>query len=236
MNIELILSPALYAGRQTQLPHAAVAVDVLRATSSICAAFQAGVESIVPLDTLEAVPSYRDNGYLVAAERFGKKLLDATCGNSPTEYLAMDLSGKRLAYSSTNGTVSILTAADADPLYVGAFANISALADKLHDVANVVVLCSGWLSDPSLEDTLFAGALIDKLLSAGHEVRMVNDAANMALDLWHIAQRDPLYYCAKASHVRRLRDLGCEADLRWCFQPDTLSVVPRYVDRRLIID
>ena len=34
--------------------HTTVAVDVLRATTAICAAFAAGSDEIVPLDTLEA--------------------------------------------------------------------------------------------------------------------------------------------------------------------------------------
>ena len=89
-----------------------VAVDILRATTAICAAFQAGAEEIVPLDTLEALEGYRGKGYLLAAERGGKKIGDAHYGNSPTEYLRHDLHGQRLAYSTTNGTRCILRGDD----------------------------------------------------------------------------------------------------------------------------
>ena len=108
-------------------------MDILRATTAICAAFQAGVDEIVPLDSLEGLDPYKALGYISAAERGGKKLKDAECGNSPTEYLTMDLRGKKMAYSTTNGTVCILRGSDAERTLVGAFANITALTRQLLD-------------------------------------------------------------------------------------------------------
>ena len=80
-----------------------MAIDVLRATSAVCAAFQAGCNTVVPLDTLEGISRYRNHGYLIAAERGGKKVDGAEYGNSPTEYLRHDMHGVKLAYSTTNG-------------------------------------------------------------------------------------------------------------------------------------
>jgi 2-phosphosulfolactate phosphatase len=230
MQIEVILSPTLYDGRLLKPPYTSVAVDVLRATSAICAAFSSGVSEIVPLSSLESLPDYRQRGFLIAAERNGQKLFDATCGNSPTEYLSMRLDGKRLAYSTTNGTVSILRAADSSRLFAGAFANISALSRAVAqtDPPALLILCSGWKGDPSIEDTLFAGALIARLQSLGVPTGLVNDAAMMALDLWTLAADDPLSYCLKATHVQRLMRLGCEADIRWAFVADTCPLVPVY--------
>ena len=237
MRIEVVLSPVLYDGRVLQGGHTTVAVDVLRATSAICAAFSVGAAEIVPLDSLEKLKDYRDLGYTLAAERNGEKVQGATCGNSPTEYLTMNLTGCRLAYSTTNGTVSILRAVESARLYVGAFANLSALVERLASESGndeLVVLCSGWKGDPSLEDTLFAGALIDRLQCRGVEVGMVNDAAMMALDLWRMAKDDLYGFCGKATHVHRLMKLGYERDIRWAFEIDTCPVVPIFDDGRLI--
>ncbi|MCR4815863.1 MAG: 2-phosphosulfolactate phosphatase [Bacteroidales bacterium] len=232
MNIELILSPTLYDGRQLRAGHDTVAVDILRATSALCAAFKAGASEVVPLSSLDPLPGFRERGFLIAAERNGEKLFGATCGNSPTEYLSMNLDGARLAYSTTNGTVSILRAVDSDNLYVGSFANISALSDTISRSRpdNLVILCSGWKGDPSIEDTLFGGALIARLIE-GVQASLVNDAAMMSLDLWNLAGNAPLDFCRKATHVQRLMALGCEADIRWAFFADTCSFVP-YYDRQ----
>ena len=224
MKIEVSLSPALYPFRTLQHPHATVAIDVLRATTAVCAAFQAGCSEVVPLDSLDGLQPYRQKGYKLAAERNGSKIGDAEYGNSPTEYLRHDLSGIKLAYSTTNGTVTILRAADADLTLCGSFANLSALADYLRDrQMDAVLLCSGWKNDFCIEDTLVAGALMEKLADIAGPW---GDAANMALTLWHQAQADPYAYCSEATHVHRLQRLGAAEDIRFAFRMDTCPVVP----------
>ena len=231
MQIEVVLSPTLYDNRQLNTDHATVAVDILRATTAICAAFQAGATSIVPLQSLAPLPHYHQQGYTIAAERNGAKVMvenvPATCGNSPTEYLSMDLHGQRLAYSTTNGTLSILIAArNSSQLYVGSFANISALSEHLMHHDKIVVLCSGWKGDPCIEDTLFAGALCKRMTERNNSVLLVNDAALYSTDLWNMAAQDPYMFCAKATHVQRLQRMGYDNDIRFARQSDTCPVVP----------
>lgn len=228
-SIETILSPALFGGRTTAAGHLTVAVDILRATSSICAAFASGADEVVPLENLSDLDLYRAKGYTLAAERGGRKVGDAQCGNSPTEYRAMNLAGCRLAYSTTNGTVAILRAAEAGETLIGSFSNISALAAKLAGAArNVVLLCSGWLGSTSLEDTLFCGALGERLVDSG-AFEPCDDATTMAMRLWQSAAADPYDYCRAATHVHRLQGLGYDHDVRFALRPDTCRVVPQVV-------
>lgn len=230
MRIEVSLTPALYPYRTLE-HHVTVAVDILRATTAVCAAFQAGCDCVVPLDSLDQLQHYLGSGFALAAERGGSKVAHADYGNSPTEYLRHDMHGIRLAYSTTNGTVSILRAADADLTLVGAFANLSALAERLRsEDKDTVVLCSGWQNDFCLEDTLFAGALIERVGGEPH-----GDAAQVALTLWHQAKADPLAYCQKATHLHRLEGLGAGEDIRFAFQIDTCPLVPVLHDHRLTL-
>lgn len=232
MKIEVSLTPALYPYRTIKENHVTVAIDVLRATTAVCAAFQAGCREVVPLDSLEALEPYRHQGYGIAAERGGKKLPGSDYGNSPTEYMGKDMSGVRLAYSTTNGTVSILRAADASLALVGAFANLTALCERLSaEQQDVVLLCSGWQNDFCIEDTLVAGAIIEKLVA-----ERTGDAAQMAVELWRIAKGDLLGYCQKASHVHRLEGFGAQADIEFAFKIDTCPVVPELIDGKLKID
>ena len=230
-RIELSLSPALYEWRTIKQNHTTVAVDVLRATTAICAAFNAGVEEIVPLDSLEPLQTYAAKGYLRAAERGGKKIDNAEYGNSPTEYMATDLHGKRMAYSTTNGTVSILRGADADRTLVGCFANIDALTHTLlSERQDLVILCSGWKNDFSVEDTLFAGALCRKLLASGLYTSQ-NDAVMMSMALWDSCQSDPYSFSLRcASHVHRLIGFGAEADIAFAFKQNTCPIVPQLTE------
>ena len=235
-RIEISLTPALYEYRSIREHHTTVAVDILRATTAVCAAFQAGVDEIVPLDSLDALDKYRKLGYLRAAERGGKKVDGAECGNSPTEYLTMNLRGKRMAYSTTNGTVCILRGSDADRTLVGAFANITTLTQRLlDDPQDLVILCSGWKNDFSIEDTLFAGALCQRLLTDGMYTT-THDAVQMANDLWLICKGDPYGYSLRhASHVQRLIGFGAERDIEFAFRNDTCPIVPVLKEGRLTI-
>ena len=248
MLLEVSLTPALYPFRTIKKNHVTVAIDVLRATTAVCAAFQAGCSEVVPLDSLDDLVDYHNRGYSLAAERGGSKVdialpdggtVVAEYGNSPTEYLRHDLSGVRLAYSTTNGTRTILRAADADSTLVGAFANLDALCDRLQALAvpslregcrggglDIVILCSGWQNDFCLEDTLVAGAIIEKLSIFNSQFSIFGDAAHMALTLWQLAKDDPRAYCEQASHVHRLRRLGAQADIDFAFQLNTCPVVP----------
>lgn len=224
MKIEVSLTPALYPYRTLACHHATVAIDLLRATTAVCAAFQAGCEAIVPLDTLDGMERYRAQGYLLAAERGGKKVGDAEYGNSPTEYLRHNMHGIRLAYSTTNGTISLLRGADADLTLAGCFANLDALCSRLRtEGMDTVLLCSGWQNDFCIEDTLVAGAIIEHLSDCATPL---GDAAHMALALWQQAQNDPYGYCQRASHVHRLEGLGAQEDILFAFQQDTCPVVP----------
>ena len=233
MKIEVSLTPALYPYRTIDSHHITVAIDLLRATTAVCAAFQAGCETVVPLDSLEALPRYRQIGYSLAAERGGSKVGDAEYGNSPTEYLRNDMSGKRLAYSTTNGTISILCGADADLTLVGSFANLSVLCDRLKkEGKDTVLLCSGWQNNFCIEDTLVAGAIIERL---GEKATLCGDAAEMALDMWRLAKENPFAYCQKASHVHRLYGLGAEEDVKFAFQMDTCPVVPVLKENKLTL-
>lgn len=234
MKIEVSLTPALYPFRTLTSGHVTVAIDVLRATSAVCAAFQAGCDTVVPLDTLEGISRYRSHGYLIAAERGGKKVDGAEYGNSPTEYLSNDMHGVKLAYSTTNGTISILRGADADITLVGTFANLSAICEYLkHENKDTVLLCSGWQNDFCIEDTLVAGAIVERLQGVGE---VCGDAANMALDLWRMAKGDPYGYCHRCTHVHRLEGFGAQADIEFAFRQDTCPVVPILRNGELTLD
>ncbi len=234
MRIEVSLTPAIYPFRTITSGHTTVAIDVLRATTAVCAAFQAGCSEVVPLDSLEALEPYRTEGYAIAAERGGKKLPGSDYGNSPTEYLRCDMSGIKLAYSTTNGTVCILRGADADRTFVGSFANLTAFAERFRrDRSDTVLLCSGWQNDFCIEDTLMAGALIERLTDVATPH---GDAAQMALAMWQVAKDDPYRYCQRCTHVHRLEGFGAGEDIVFALRQDTCQVVPVLIDGKLRIE
>ena len=157
-EVETCFSPALYeAERFTE--SIVVVLDILRASSSICMAFENGAKSIIPVATVEEAKEYKRKGYLVAAERDGFVLDFADFGNSPFNFTKERVAGKTIVYSTTNGTGIVKKAKDAYAIVVGSFLNISSLVDWiLEQDKNVLLFCAGWKNRFSLEDTLSAGA------------------------------------------------------------------------------
>ncbi|MBN2173024.1 MAG: 2-phosphosulfolactate phosphatase [Bacteroidales bacterium] len=233
-HIEVCFTPGLFDFRLIRNDFVVVVVDVLRAGTSICAAFKKGIEKIIPVGDLEEVKKYKDSGYLVAGERDGLQLDFADFGNSPNEFADVDLESKTMAYSTTNGTQAIEIARKADSLAIGTFSNLTSIAGWLSEQdKNIVILCAGWKNAFSLEDTVFAGALIEKLTSNQY-YGIAGDSVFASLKLWEIAKIDLDSFLRMGSHFERLKKIGAEDDFKFALKIDSTQVVPVLKDNYLI--
>lgn len=232
-RIEVCLTPALLPHCLATNPAVVVVVDILRATTSICTAFEHGAAAIIPVAGLDEARHMKTLGYKVAAERDGVILDFADYGNSAFDFMNPGIRGETIVYSTTNGTQTIGLAAEKGTVLIGAFSNISALTGVLNTLAgDVLIVCSGWKNRFNLEDTLFAGALAQRLTSEGHFTTN-DDATLAALDLWQQAANDLTGYLEKAEHRARLRRLKLDNVLTYTFTPDTCRSVPVMHGNRL---
>jgi 2-phosphosulfolactate phosphatase len=224
--LEVCFSPKLFAEILTRENFIVVLVDILRATTTICTAFENGVAAIIPVATVEEAKKYKDQGFLVASEQDGKKLDFADFGNSAFSFTRDRVGGKTLVYCTTNGTRALEMAKLSEQVVIGAFINISAITQWLLEKdKNVVILCSGWKKKFCLEDTLFAGALSSRLLDSG-KFRTNCDSTHASIDLWNVAKSNILQYIEKAAHQHRLKKLGLDDVIPYSFTFDQTIVVP----------
>jgi 2-phosphosulfolactate phosphatase len=225
-SVEVCFSPGLFEAILTTGDFVVVLVDILRATTTICTAVANGVQAIIPVATHEEARRLKAEGYLVASEKDGVQLDWADFGNSALSFTRDAIGGKTLVYCTTNGTRALHIAGAASSIAIGAFINISALTEWLaarHK--NVVILCSGWKDKFCLEDTLFAGALTDRLLETGL-FRTECDSAHASMGLWGLAEGDVLGYIEKAAQRHRLKKLGLDDVIPYSFACDQVDVVP----------
>mgnify|MGYP000317709263 CR=1 FL=1 len=231
-NLEVCFSPALY-----ELYHnpeaVVVVVDILRATSAICTAFMNGARHIIPVGSLEEARDLKEKGHLVAAERDGIVLDFADFGNSPYNFTPDRVRQNDIVYSTTNGTNAIHKAAGSYAVGVGAYLNLSALAEwVVRKDRDVVILCAAWKDKFSLEDSLFAGALASILLQTG-SYSSICDSVRASLDLWEMARPDVYQYILKAAQKERLAKNGLDDVIEFCHTPDLTNIVPFLKDQRL---
>ena len=208
----------------------AVAVDILRATTSICTAFMNGAKEVIPISAVDELKTYTGKDYIIAAERLGIKLDFADIGNSPYYFTRELVQGRTIAYSTTNGTHTINLAAQCHNAAVGAYINISALCRWLEaGNRDVFLLCAGWKGRFNLEDTVFAGAVVQKLIDTG-KYTTTCDSALAAMDLWSLAKSDLMGYIKKAAQKERLRKINSADVIPYCHEFDLTDIVPIYRD------
>lgn len=233
MKIDACFSPYLYPVYQSE-DTVVVIIDVLRATSAICTAFEHGVEKIIPVATVEEAHAYKQKGFLVGAERNGLPVAGFDFGNSPFHYMGDDVKGKTIVLTTTNGTQAIEAAKGAYKVVIGSFLNIDALCTWLiSENKNILLLCSGWKNKFNLEDAVFAGAVTDELSERSDQINL-GDACLALKYLSQMAKKNPNKFLSHSSHKERLAALNLKEDVRYCLTPNQTKVIPIYKDGALV--
>lgn len=232
-TIEVCLTPALldlYAIENSIV----VVIDILRATSSITYGIDNGAEAIIPVAQVDDCLNYADKGYLLAAERNGEVVKGFDFGNSPFSYTKEKVEGKTIVLTTTNGTKALHLAQErADQVVIGSFLNLGALCKWLKEQnKNVLLLCAGWKDQFNLEDTLFAGAVVNVLRD---DFILLDDSCVAAEDMYLLAKSDLRTYLRKSSHSHRLEQLNIEEDVQFCLKLDLCTAIPVLKGEKLVL-
>lgn len=231
-TIDVCLSPELMHLYDVQ-GKVVVVVDILRATSCMTTALAHGIEHIQPFAKLEDCLQAKHNGYFTAGERDGKKVEGFDLGNSPFEYMVPALQRKKIAFTTTNGTQAIAKSKGADTIIIGSFLNLETVVNYLRQqTKNILVVCAGWKGKVNLEDTLFAGAVVELLKD---QIEPDCDAPLMAQRLYLDAKEDMVAYLQQSSHVKRLARLNIHKDIVFCLTPNQYQVLP-IMQKGLLVD
>lgn len=233
LTIETCLTPALLPLYNIE-NSIAVIIDIFRATSSICYGIENGAEAIIPVAQVEECAAYREKGldYLLAAERNGEVVEGFDFGNSPFSYTPEKVAGKTVVLTTTNGTHALHLSRAAKKIVIGSFLNLTALCHWLKDQQeNILLVCAGWKNNFNLEDTLFAGAVVEQLKASNYKLDDPSTAAN---DLFQLGKSDLNAYLQKTAHSERLKKLGIEEDIKFCLQVDLTTAIPVLEGEKLV--
>jgi len=219
LRVDAVLSPAepLPAGFA-----AAVVVDVIRATTTAAHFLQAGAARLLLAGEVETARRLATGDALLAGERGGVPLEGFDFGNSPREAAALDLAGREVVITTTNGTVAALRAAAVSPqVALGSLVNAKAVARWAAGFNSVLFVAAGREGRVALDDTYAIGAII-AALSEMSEVEL-SDPARLACELSRAEAAEVL---AASAAARALGPVGLAADVEVCARRDELRVVP----------
>jgi 2-phosphosulfolactate phosphatase len=213
-----------------------VIIDVFRATSTIVAALDNGASRVIPVSAVDEcirIGKEIENS-ITAGERDGKVAEGLQHGNSPLEYPKEFIQGKTLVLTTSSGTRLLHMVKGADSIVIGSFLNLTAICKCLIAQQKPVLLgCAAWKDRFNLEDTLFAGAVVNRV---AEHFSIQCDSARAARTLEAQTQGKYLEYLKDSSHYHRLAAYGLLKDLEYCITPDLHPVVPILNGNELIVN
>lgn len=194
----------------------AIVVDVLRATSTIAVALENGASAVHPVTTPEAARERGEpiEGALLVGER-DRGVLDGFVDNSPAQLARMDLEGREVVLTTTNGTRALLAARGANRVLAGGLVNASRIASAVGG-ERVALVAAGWHGEAAEDDDACCGFL------AG----LLNGEA--------VSVEDALSSLEASTSAVKLWEAGKGADVDACLSVDTAPVVPVLEGERLV--
>jgi 2-phosphosulfolactate phosphatase len=235
LNIEVILTPAeLPALSKRDLSGTACVVfDVLRATSTFVTALHSGATGIIPVSEISEALEIKKKrpDVLTGGERHGVKIRaegqEFDFGNSPREFTPEKAKGKTIVSTTTNGTRALRACAKAKMVLAGAFLNLGATAEFLHEkkCENVLLICAGTRENAALEDILAAGALCE-ILSDAQTAVALSDSAQIAQAAFKQTKGDLAGAVGQSENALRLLAIPeLREDVKFCLQRDVFDFV-----------
>ncbi|WP_373897377.1 2-phosphosulfolactate phosphatase family protein [Haloimpatiens sp. FM7315] len=212
-----------------------IVIDMLRATSVITTALNSGCKKVIPVLTVEKAKDIAKTigeNCILGGERNAIKIDGFDFSNSPLEYKKEIAKDKILIMTTTNGTKAINGCLKADNILIGALLNAKSVALKALDInKDIVLVNSGTAGQFSMDDYICAGYIISCILNL-RECELT-DIAKTSKYIYD-THKDIISFIRKASHFKRLKELGLEEDLKYCCQKDIIDIVPEYKEGAIV--
>jgi len=211
-----------------------VVLDVLFATSTIVTALAHGAAAAIPtLDAQHArmlAQGLKTGSYVLS----GEYLAETIAGFASPTPLALVTHGVRnrtVVYATTNGTVALRNSAAAGHVFAGALLNAAAVVKHIaehHAEATVLIVCSGSMGNPNLEDMYGAGYFVELIARGAGEGRDFSDAAIAARALFRSESAESALLRSRVGKMMQERGLAHE--VRYAAQLSCFETVPKLVD------
>jgi 2-phosphosulfolactate phosphatase len=242
MRVDVFFTPAGLGAAEVQ-GRAVFVIDILRATTSICAALSHGAKAIIPVASTEKAlrlsQTIGNADVLLAGERNCVRIPGFHLGNSPGEMTEAAVRGKTIIVTTSNGTRALLACQGAAAVFPTAAVNLSVAAERARETLegdqDVLIVCAGRDGAFSLDDAYCAGRLATAIFGDTKPRSALNDAGLASLDLvrrYGSRWRRPLAYSRAG---RELIRLGFSADVREAARLDAYPILPHFHERRITL-
>lgn len=215
----------------------AVVIDMFRATSVIVTALNNGCEEVIPFltieETLESSEELKREEYILGGERRAVKIDGFDLSNSPLEYTKEVVENKKVLITTTNGTRTLTKSNSAKRIIIAAMINAKAVADKLLEInEDVVIINAGTNGNFSMDDYICSGYIINEMLKVDNQIELtdISKTANMIYE----NNSDIISYVKEATHYSVMKSLELDNDIEYCIKKSIVNNVPEYKDGKIV--
>ncbi|MFN0314097.1 MAG: 2-phosphosulfolactate phosphatase [Burkholderiales bacterium] len=213
-----------------------IVLDVLFATSTMITALAHGARGVIPtLDELgarEAATRHSPESYVLSGELHAETI-PGFVSPTPLVLIGHGVQDKTLIYSTTNGTVALRNASAAPHVYAGALLNAQALVRHVashHRKETILIICSGSMGNPNLEDMYGAGCFVD-LIEREMGERDLSDASHAARALYRSERAESALMRCRVGQM--MQERGLAEEVKFAARTNVLDVVPKLVGGEL---
>jgi len=211
-----------------------IVLDILFATSTMVTALAHGASAIVPTmdgpGAKEAAKAFATDSYVLSGELLAETI-EGFASPTPLALLEHGVEGKTVIYSTTNGTVALKDSSVAPHVFAGALLNARAIVEHIaarHREGTILIVCSGSMGNPNLEDMYGGGYFVDLIAQELGDERDLSDAALAARALFRSESAESALLRGRVGHM--MVERGLIDEVRFAAQLSTLDVVPKLMD------
>ena len=235
MKVDVIIS-ADYIREDIIKDKTVIVIDILRATSVITTAIMNGCKEVIPTLTIEEAFENKKrlgDNCILGGERKAIKVEGFDFSNSPLEYSKDKVQDKTIVLSTTNGTRTLTSCLAASSIYVGCALNAGAVAKKVVEENNdLVIVNSGTNGQFSMDDYICTGLILKEMMNLTSKL----DLTDIAKAAFKAYEQTPeiIEYIKDARHYNVMTNLNLQEDIKYCTQKNITNVVPMYKSGHII--
>jgi 2-phosphosulfolactate phosphatase len=241
LHLNVFFTPSAIIPVESATDHIYIVIDVIRATTTLATMFEQGAARVLVAETIEQAQAAAEKlpGWLLCGERNVKPLPGFDYGNSPVQFSQLDLTGRELILTTTNGTRAFYACPEhsirlAGSLYNARAVSARALALAQRHNSDISIVCSGEYGYFALDDAICAGYLALELQRQYKEhphmtPLQVDESVHVAITLYSAYPVPKLIEHSQSAQSVIMA--GLPEDVTFCLQKNGGTSVPAVVGK-----
>ena len=211
-----------------------IVVDTFRATSSMVALKNSGIEEILVVQEGSFAKKLKEehlSEYLLIGEEGGLKIPGFDYGNTPSQFYNQDFSRKKAIFTSTSGAKTILLLKPYECVFIGSLVNLDRVSEEVslimnEDGSDLYILPAGYYKDKeayTVEDWVTCLLIANKVVEKTNG--FIDSQNNFLMKTKQLCEKEPNipHLLKRSPNAVKLTNLGFEEDVNFALSINKIN-------------